>query len=593
MRKTALILLPLLTLSFFLLPFNLRAQPCLPQGITFTSQVQIDNFQINHPNCTEIEGNVLIGVDYGNDINNLNGLNCLTAIYGNLEIEWTDIVDLSGLDNIDSIGGTLLITYNSQLSSFTGMNSLNYIGGFLSVIDNPSIVTISSFDNLSYIGGSLTIRDNPLLCSCDLLSICTYLSAPNGEVNIYNNGPGCNSPPEIANNCGFTMPCLPYGNYYFFTQDDIDEFLTNYPGCAQLEGDATITGSNINNLNGLLVLTNIGGDLSIHDNPQLTILEGLNNINYIGGSLIIESNDNLTTLSGLENLVYIGGDLMMGHWFILYGWGTYINGNEKLTSLSALSNIYTIFGNVSIARNDMLVSLAGLNLSYIQGSFDIGGNDALANLNGLQNLSSIGGDLIIGRAGFYYCLGNSNLQSISGLDGLTTIDGILRVAGNDFLTSLAGLDNIEANSIQELDISWNGTLSICAVQSVCDYLAAPGAIIAIDNNAPGCNSQQEVEEACDSITSDGEVYWEDGFTISPNPCSYHLQIKLTIEDIRLTICDLFDVSGRRIRRLVNEEMMTGTYEMDVDLSDLPAGIYFCTLKTNPPAGIQTRKIIKI
>ncbi len=32
------------------------AQPCLPEGITFTTQAQIDNFQINYPGCTEIEG---------------------------------------------------------------------------------------------------------------------------------------------------------------------------------------------------------------------------------------------------------------------------------------------------------------------------------------------------------------------------------------------------------------------------------------------------------------------------------------------------------------------------------------------------------
>ena len=32
------------------------SQGCLPEGITFTTQEQIDNFQINYPGCTEIEG---------------------------------------------------------------------------------------------------------------------------------------------------------------------------------------------------------------------------------------------------------------------------------------------------------------------------------------------------------------------------------------------------------------------------------------------------------------------------------------------------------------------------------------------------------
>jgi hypothetical protein len=32
------------------------AEGCLPEGIKFTTQAQIDSFQINYPGCTEIEG---------------------------------------------------------------------------------------------------------------------------------------------------------------------------------------------------------------------------------------------------------------------------------------------------------------------------------------------------------------------------------------------------------------------------------------------------------------------------------------------------------------------------------------------------------
>ena len=33
---------------------------CLPEGITFSTQAEIDNFQTNYPGCTEIEGDVVI-----------------------------------------------------------------------------------------------------------------------------------------------------------------------------------------------------------------------------------------------------------------------------------------------------------------------------------------------------------------------------------------------------------------------------------------------------------------------------------------------------------------------------------------------------
>jgi len=59
----------LLTLLITFLSLVLLSQGCLPEGITFTTQAQIDSFPINYPGCTEIEGDVGI---VGDDIYNLN-----------------------------------------------------------------------------------------------------------------------------------------------------------------------------------------------------------------------------------------------------------------------------------------------------------------------------------------------------------------------------------------------------------------------------------------------------------------------------------------------------------------------------------------
>ena len=79
MKKLTLI--TVITINYLLITINLFSQPCLPEGITFTTQAQIDNFQVNNPNCTEIEGDVLIEV---NDITNLDGLDVIIAVSGNL-----------------------------------------------------------------------------------------------------------------------------------------------------------------------------------------------------------------------------------------------------------------------------------------------------------------------------------------------------------------------------------------------------------------------------------------------------------------------------------------------------------------------------
>ena len=77
-----------LTLTIILIMSNIIIfaqcdESCLPNGITFETQAGIDNFQSNFPECTEIEGDVLIR---GDDITNLTGLNVLTAIGGDISI---------------------------------------------------------------------------------------------------------------------------------------------------------------------------------------------------------------------------------------------------------------------------------------------------------------------------------------------------------------------------------------------------------------------------------------------------------------------------------------------------------------------------
>ena len=81
------------------------SQGCLPDGITFTTQEQIDNFQTDYPGCTEIEGCVFIDDFCSGDITNLNGLNVVTYIGGYLIISNTlNLSNLSGLSNLSYIG---------------------------------------------------------------------------------------------------------------------------------------------------------------------------------------------------------------------------------------------------------------------------------------------------------------------------------------------------------------------------------------------------------------------------------------------------------------------------------------------------------
>jgi hypothetical protein len=94
------------------------------------------------------------------------------------------------------------------------------------------------------------------------------------------------------------------------------------------------------------------------------------------------------------------------------------------------------------------------------------------------------------------------------------------------------------------------------------------------------------------ITEIPEMENED-FTLKvyPNPCSGTTCLRYQINDKRYLISDLFSISGMRIRRLLNEEKSAGTYELEVDMTGLPAGVYFCTMQTGDV--MQTAKIIKL
>ena len=121
------------------------------------------------------------------------------------------------------------------------------------------------------------------------------------------------------------------------------------------------------------------------------------------------------------------------------------------------------------------------------------------------------------------------------------------------------------------------------MQSVCDYLAIPGRYISIHDNATGCNSQQEVEEAC-RITTVDEAGIYQNITIYPNPSSTQITIELCETPLKNTSLSIYNISGQQlISRLVNEP------KTEIDISNLPTGIYIVKLQT--PKEVITQKLV--
>ena len=206
-------------------PFAGSSQSCLPLGITFSTQAQIDSFQINYPNCTQITGTVNI---IGSTISNLNGLNVITSIGGALWIDNNNaLTSFIGLNALTSIGNSIYILNNPALTSLTGINSLSFIWGTLGITGNPLLanltalsslttsklgfLSITSNDSLKSLTGLdnidsdsiqyLYIYGNHSLTTCQVKSICAYLANPYGVIDISNNTTGCDSQQEVEAAC--------------------------------------------------------------------------------------------------------------------------------------------------------------------------------------------------------------------------------------------------------------------------------------------------------------------------------------------------------------------------------------------------------
>ncbi len=337
MKKFAIYLFALL-----LIQQAASSQSCLPEGIVFTTQSQIDNFQGNYPGCTEIEGDVTID---SLGITNLNGLSVLTSIGGNLTIWITSVTNLTGLNALTSVNGKMLLYDNFLLSTLEGLENLTTIGGTLEIHYNEALTSIAALNNLTSVGDTLYIYYNGSLVNLTGL-----------------------------NNLNFIPGDL------FISDNDALISLAGLDNVDSIGGNIVIHSNEVlSNISSLGNLTSINGYLMIWNNAALPYLSGLNNVTSIAGGLTIVKNEGMISLTGLENLTHIGGSLGIGL--------TQFGGNASLTSLSGLSSLNSIGGGLYISRNSALASLEALNnLDSIGGDLEIYDNSVLTTLSGLDNI---------------------------------------------------------------------------------------------------------------------------------------------------------------------------------------------------------------
>ncbi len=466
--KKILTFLLLLSISNII---SAQSSTCLQNGITFTSQYQIDQFESHYPGCTEILGYVRIEEYQPYNIQSLNGLEQIEQIDGNLTIiNNSGIKNLIGFDNLDNVGGALTIENNSALKNLNGLNSLTEVNGNFYVKNNAALQSLTGVNNLTSIGGNAKINSNTSLIDMTGLN---SLESVNGDFQIASNN-------ALLDFTGLTN-LTSIGGF----------FAVGY-------NSSLISFSGLNNLE------SIGGFFSVVNDDKITNFYGLSNLTEISGAFNVVNNDQLKSLDGMDNLNTIQGYLK-------------IYNNLSIQSLSGLEGVSSIGEYLAIYSNPSLIRLNGLNnITSIGGYLDIYNSTLLTDISALSNLTQIGGYLIFESI---------SISDFNALENLSSINGYILIRNLPNITSLDGLGNIDPATInssspvfKDINIYNNPSLSECEVLSICEVLNNGGTTDIHDNMA-GCNSEAEVQSACtppDCTNLTNPVNGETGVDVSTN-----------------------------------------------------------------------------
>ena len=578
-----------LSLLFFIFQSSV-SQECLPGTTILETQEDIDSFAVRYPGCSVIEGNLTIQL---NEIQNLLGLASVTEIQGDLAISIaTSLTSLSGLDSLRHIGGQLAVVQCDSLLTLSGLEQLESVGG-LSIGRNGALVTTSHLDPMIGSGG-VSIIENPQLTDLSCLSknrstVATWIIGRNPMVQDLSGLSSLDS-----THAGLTIYDMPQvfdladlsglkyvGLSLFIYQMHGLQNMSGLDSLASVGGLHIALSENLYDLDGMPMLDTCR-KLWLEDNSSLETLSHLSSVAQMHVEhLKIIDNDLLTNLDGLgwilgaselriDDMDFLGdiGGLSQ----ISEVSSCIIRDNQALSSLQPLSDI-TSLSNLWVSNNLTLSDLEGLdNVSEIANNLYLVNNAALSDLTALRSLERVGGILRFWD--------NPVLTSLDGLEALEQLEGSLSIKNNNSLVSIEGLSNLDPGLVTMLEITKNGMLDECAIESVCAYINSEGVDAIIVGNAPECRDIQTVRENCTTVSSE-DLSDNISIQVVANPIRDELEILTSIGgeyEIRL-----FDMTGQ----LVRSWRALGS-QFSADVSALNDGVFVVSITE---AGVQYSKVV--
>ena len=78
----------------------------------------------------------------------------------------------------------------------------------------------------------------------------------------------------------------------------------------------------------------------------------------------------------------------------------------------------------------------------------------------------------------------------------------------------------------------------------------------------------------------------------PNPFNPSTTIKYQIPEDGMVTLQIYDILGKEVKTLVNENKAAGRYEVNFDASDLATGVYLYRIKVNDFVSVKKMLLVK-
>lgn len=353
-------------------------------------------------NLTSIQGN------FSTANVSLKSLTSLETIGGDFDVSWVE--SFEGLENLKSIGGCLEMRHITSCRGLTKINTLsevkaNYVESFeglenLNIIQgdfylvNCDIIDFTGLSNLQNIGGNFMLYATSMsfgkLVSFNGLNKLQAIGK-NFEIKYISEnvaGKYVNTFYSLESFEGLTNLTKVGGNFEISTNAHAGEFLSNLRSFKGLDNLKEVDGHFLINVDnrgnygslgklsfaeGPQKLSLVGGDFIVSNNYYNVIssMEGFSSLKTIKGNFSI---DYIESFLGLDNLSTIGGNLTIR--------------NSETSSIDGLIGLETIYGNLSIYKTSITAITKINKLQKVGGDISIDCNFDLEDISGFSGLTN-------------------------------------------------------------------------------------------------------------------------------------------------------------------------------------------------------------